>query len=160
PQSASSAFNVIVNAVDANWNVLSNVTDTVGITSSDPNAVLPASAALVAGSQLFSVTLKSAGSRTVTATDLTDGTKAANTSSSITVNAAGFVKLQLLVPGETAAPGTLSGKTGTPSAQTAGAGYAITVNAVDANWNIVNTVTDTVGISCADVNSGLPANTP
>src|SRR5262249_38071307 len=80
-QAAASACNVTVNGVDANWNVLSNVTDTIGITSSDPNAVLPSNAALVAGSQLFSVTLKSSGSRTVTATDITDGSKGANTSS-------------------------------------------------------------------------------
>src|SRR5439155_2794390 len=68
-------FNVTVNAVDANWNSITNITDTVGITSSDLNAVLPANAPLVAGSRSFSVTLKSAGSRTVTATDLSDGSK-------------------------------------------------------------------------------------
>ena len=58
---------------------------------------------------------KTAGSQTVTATDISDGTKAANTSSAIPVNSAGFVKLLLLVPGETAVPGTTSGKTGTPA---------------------------------------------
>ena len=54
----------------------------------------------------FSVTLKTAGSRTVTATDVTDGTKTANTSPAMTVNAGAFAKLQILMPGETAAPGT------------------------------------------------------
>src|SRR5256886_7434461 len=48
-----------------------------------------------------------------------------------------FTKLQLLVPGETAAPGTGSGKTGTPTAQTAGTAFTVTVNAVDANWYLV-----------------------
>src|SRR5262249_50023032 len=110
-QTAAVPFNVTVNAVDANWNLINSVTDTVGITSSDPAATLPANAALVSGTRSFSVTLSTTGGRTVTATDITDGTKTANTSSSITVNAAGFVKLQLLLPGETAAPGTPSGKT-------------------------------------------------
>jgi len=131
-----------VNAVDSNWNLMTNATDTIGITASDSNAVLPASAALVAAQRPFSVTLKSGGSRTVTATDSSDGTKTANTSSFITVNAGSFVKLQLLVPGETAAPGTSTGKTGTPTAETAGTAFSVMVNAVDANWNVVSTVTD------------------
>ncbi len=73
-----------------------------------------------------------------------------------------FVKLQLLMPGESAAPGTPAsatpGKTGTPTAQTAGMAFNVTINAVDANWNLVNTVTDTVGITSSDVNAVLPAN--
>src|SRR5207249_872981 len=108
---------------------------TAGITSSDPNAVLPASSPLVSGSQSFSVTCKTSGSRTFTATDLTDGSKTANTSPSVTINPGAFVKLQLLVPGETAAPGTATGKNGTPNTQTAGTGYSVTVNAVDTDWN-------------------------
>ena len=232
------------------------------ITSSDPNAALPANAALSGGTQTFSVKFNTAGSRTVTATDITDGSKTANTSPAITVNLGAFAKLQVLLPGETAAPGhpdrqdrqpdrpdrghrlhrdgqcggrclqphqhqrhgashlqrrqcdfagqcgpgqrdhqTLSvtnktvgswtvtasdvtharhrrrtpvrrsrsmpgplpscncwcrarrrrraapsGKTGTPSAETAGTGYSVTVNAVDANWNVVST-NDTVGIT-------------
>jgi hypothetical protein len=158
-QTANVAFNVTVNAVDANWNLVSTASDTIGINSSDANASLPANAAFAGGTQVFSVTFKTSGTGTMTATDISDGTKTANTSSSITVNAGAFVKLQLLVPGETAAPGTASGKTGTPNAQTAGSGYSVTINAVDANWNLVNTVTDTVGLSTTDPNDVLPANT-
>src|SRR5439155_6650203 len=94
--------------------------------------------------------------RTVTATDITDGTKTANTSSSITVNAGAFVKLQLLVPGETAAPGSATGKTGAPAAQTAGAAFNVTVNAVDATWNLVNTITHNAGITSSDSSATLP----
>src|SRR6185295_18787105 len=156
-QTAGTTFNVTVNAVDANWNLVSS-TDTAGITSSDANASLPANAALVAGTKTFSVTLKTAGSRTVTATDSTDGGKTANTSPSITVNAGAFTKLQLLVPGETAAPGTGTGKTGAASAQTAGTAFNVTVNAVDANWNVVN-ANHTVGLTSSDANAALPINT-
>src|SRR5207245_816425 len=129
-----------------------NVTDTVAITSSDANAGLPANAALVNGSQAFNVTLKTAGNSTLTGTDASDGTKTANTSSAIPVNAATFAKLQLLLPGETAAPGTSLGKTGAPTSQTAGAAFAVTLNAVDANWNLVTNSTDIVGITSSDVN--------
>ena len=119
--------------------------------------VSSATAALVAGTRTFSVTLKTAGSQTVTASDITDNTKTPNTSSPVTVNAGAFVKLQLLVPGETTSPGTATGKTGTPTAQTAGTTFTVTVNAVDANWNLVNS-TDTVGITSSDANAALPAN--
>src|SRR6185436_1838396 len=105
---------------DANWNLVTTVSDTVAISSSDGNATLPANAALASGTKNFSVTLKTLGSQTVTASDVTDSGKTPNTSPAISVTAAPFAKLQILVPGETAAPGTVSGKTGTPSAQTAG----------------------------------------
>src|SRR5262249_7951404 len=100
-----------------------------------------------------------AGAKTVTASDVTHPAITASTSAPITVNPAGFVKLQLLAPGETAAPGTASGKTGTPTGQTAGTALTVTVNAVDANWNLVNSITDTAGITSSDTNAGLPANT-
>src|SRR5439155_1423129 len=133
-------------------------THTVGITSSDANATLPANTSLVAGTKTFSVTLKTAGSRTVTATDITDGTMTANTSPAITVNVGAFIKLQILLPGETASPGSATGKTGTPTAQTSGTPFSVTVNAVDANWNTLTTVTDTVGMTSSDASATLPAN--
>ncbi len=157
-QTAATSFNVTVRAVDASWNLVNTVTDTVGITSSDPNAFLPANAALASGTQTFSVTLKTAGTATVTASDITTPARTANTSPSITVGAGAFTKLQLLMPGETAAPGSATGKTGTPTAQTAGTALTVTVRAVDANWNLINTVIDTVGITSSDANATLPAN--
>src|SRR5262249_55071088 len=111
PQTAGAPFTVTVNAVDANWNVIST-NDTVAISSSDLNAALPANAALVSGTGSFSLTLKPAGSATVTASDLTHSGITASTSPSVTVNVGAFTKLQLLVPGETAAPGTSTGKNG------------------------------------------------
>jgi hypothetical protein len=69
--------------VDANWNVVSSV-HTIAITSSDVAAALPPNAALVAGTKTFSVTLNSAGLlQTVTATDVDDGSKTANTSAPV-----------------------------------------------------------------------------
>src|SRR5206468_4721818 len=156
-RTAGAAFNVTVNAVDANWNLVSTVGDTVGITSTDNNATLPSNAALASGAQIFSVTLNTAGSATLTAADNSNISIASNTSPSIAVNPALFAKLQLLVPGETATPGTPAGKSGAPNSQTAGAAYSVTVNAVDANWNLINT-NDTVAISSTDTNAALPGN--
>lgn len=148
-----------VNAVDANWNVVPTIGDTIGISSSDTNAVLQSSAALSGGTQIFSVTFKTSGSRTVTATDLTDGTKLPITSSFVPVTAAAFVKLQLLAPGETVAPGTTTGKSGTPNTQTVAIGYSVTVNAVDANWNVVTSVSDVIGLNSTEATATLPSNT-
>src|SRR5207249_391840 len=128
-----------------------------GITSSDANATLPANAELVAGTKTFSVTFKTAAAATVTATDITDGTKTANTTPSTTVNVGAFTKLQLLLPGESISAGSATGKAGSPSAQTAGTSFTVFVRAVDANWNLVSS-TDMVGITSSDANATLPAN--
>ena len=85
PQPSGTAFNVTVNAVDAKWNLVDYCTDTVAITSSDASASLPANAALAGGTGTFSVTLTTAGSQTVTATDVTQSSVAANTGSPTTV---------------------------------------------------------------------------
>src|ERR1035437_2089700 len=69
-----------------------------------------------------------------------------------------FTQLQVLLPGETNAPNTLTGKGGTPTAATSGDLVTVTVNAVDATWNKVSvsgdnihlTTTDTLGITPND----------
>ena len=80
PQTAGTPFNVTVNAVDAVWSVVPS-SDTINITSSDASASLPADNTLSGGTGTFSVTFSSAGSFTVTATDVTDATKTADTGS-------------------------------------------------------------------------------
>jgi len=79
-------------------------------------------------------------------------------SSNFTVNPAPFARMQLLVPGESPAPGTGSGKTGTPSGEVTDGPFTVTVNAVDTNWNLINTVADTVGITSSDASATLPGN--
>ncbi len=156
---AGASVNVTVNAVDANWNLVTSATPTVAITSSDVNATLPANAPLVAGTRTFSVTLRTAGSRTVTATDvaavLTPGTSAA-----VTVSAGAATALQVLLPGETAAPGSPTGKTGSPTDQTVGGSFLVVVRAVDGYWNLVTTATPTVAMTSTDPLAALPTNTP
>jgi hypothetical protein len=85
-QQAGVSFDITVNAVDDTWHLINTVTDTVTITTSDPGAALPTDAALVKGTGTFSVTFGSAGSYTVTASDVTDANKKPNTGTSTTVN--------------------------------------------------------------------------
>ena len=155
-QTAGSVFNVTVNAVDANWNPVS-ASDTVTLSSSDASALLPAGAALSGGTQTFAMIFKTAGSATVTASDTSDSSKTANTSSSATVNGGSFVQLQVLAPGETAAPGTPSGKSGSPNAQLMGGSFSVTVNAVDSSWNKVSS-SDRIAITSSDSSATLPSS--
>ena len=76
PTTAGVANNVTVTAVDANDNVATGYTGTVHFTSSDAQAVLPANYTFTggdAGTHVFSVTLKTAGTQSITATDTTTG---------------------------------------------------------------------------------------
>jgi hypothetical protein len=70
-------------------------------------------------------------------------------------------QLQVLWPGETAAPGTATGKTGTPTpvgiAANAGT-VTFTVNAVDSHWNLIPGSSDNVAITSSDSKATLPAN--
>ncbi len=69
-------------------------------------------------------------------------------------------QLQVLLPGETNAPGTATGKIGTPLPQTVGNPFDIIVNACDGRWNIVTSCSDTVDITSSDTSAGLPADAP
>ncbi|HXJ72459.1 MAG TPA: hypothetical protein VNM37_06385, partial [Candidatus Dormibacteraeota bacterium] len=79
-------------------------------------------------------------------------------SSNVVVSAGAFTKLLLLAGGETAAPGTANGKTGTPTNQSPSTLFNVTVKAVDDNWNFVNTATDVIGFSSGDVMAVMPTN--
>ncbi len=156
-QTAGTPFSIKVTARDSNNNTVAGFTGTVDLASTGILLAGGGTTATFTAGVLIStgVTISSAGTFTITATR-TAGAEA-GTSNAFLVNAGAFAKLQLLVPGETAAPGTASGKTGTPSAQTAGSAFAVTVRAVDAYWNLVSS-TDTVGLSSSDAIATLPAN--
>ncbi len=68
-QVAGTPFTVTVTAEDAHGNTATGYTGTVHFTSSDGQAVLPANSVLSSGTGTFSVTLKTAGSQSITATD-------------------------------------------------------------------------------------------
>jgi uncharacterized protein (TIGR03118 family) len=72
PTQSGGPGNVTVTAKDAFGNTATGYTGTVRVTSSDPQAVLPADhpfTAAEAGVHVFSVTLKTAGTQSITATD-------------------------------------------------------------------------------------------
>jgi hypothetical protein len=66
-----------------------------------------------------------------------------------------FTQLQVLLPGETNAPNTLSGKVGTPDPIHSGDFVTVTVNACDAVWNIVNVTGDTIHMDTSDNDNSI-----
>jgi hypothetical protein len=66
-----------------------------------------------------------------------------------------FTQMQVLLPGETNAPGTVSGKIGTPtpSSYTVGTIFPVTINAVDSTFHIVNTTGPTIALSSGDTSA-------
>jgi len=53
------------------------------------------------------------------------------------------------------AAGTTTGQTDTPRPRTPGTAFNVAVNAVAANWNMVNTLTDPVAITSRGANAAL-----
>lgn len=162
PAAGSPGFPVTVQAQDANGNattVTANTSVTLslktgtGTLGGTTTGTITAGASSVTISGVTYTKAESGVVLTAGANGLTSGDSAA-----FTVLPGPATKLQILVPGETAAPGTTSGKTGTPSTQTAGTAFTVTVNAVDANWNRVTTANPTVHLTSTDTAATLPAN--
>ncbi|MGH8023367.1 MAG: hypothetical protein ACRED1_07285, partial [Limisphaerales bacterium] len=64
-------------------------------------------------------------------------------------------QLQVLLPGETNAPNTSTGKIGTPTAQSDSTETMVTINMCDSHWNIVNS-SDTISLTSSDSAADLP----
>jgi hypothetical protein len=89
PETAGTAFNITVTALDASNNVDPTYADTVHFTSTDPAAVLPPDYTFMSsdnGVHTFSVTLRTRDSQSITATDTSDAT--INGTASLTVTPA------------------------------------------------------------------------
>jgi parallel beta-helix repeat protein len=141
---AGSSFSIVVTALDPFGNTATGYLGTVHLTSNDAQAVLPADymfAATDSGAHTFSITLKTAGVRSVTATDTTTAT-ITGTESGITVSPANASKLSVAAP----------------TAQTAGTSFTNTVTAQDAYGNTAPNYTGTVHFTSNDLAAALPTD--
>ena len=146
PQTAGVAGSITVTAKDGSGNTVTGYLGTVHFTSSDLQAVLPSDYTFVAsdnGTHTFAgVTLKTVGSRSVTATDtVTSSITGAQTG--ITVNPAAATMLAV---------------GGFPSPQTAGVAANVTVTAKDAFGNTATGYTGTIHVTSSDAQAVLPAD--
>jgi hypothetical protein len=139
---AGAAFSVTVSALDANNQPATGYAGTVHFTSSDPRAVLPADYtfnAADAGVHVFSVTLATAGSQSVTATDTVNGSLTG--SAGVSVSAAAATRLALSAP---------AGATG-------GVAFGVTVTARDAYGNTATGYRGSIIWASSDAAAILPA---
>ncbi len=143
PTVAGVAHNVTVTAKDAYGNTATGYRGKVHFTSSDPAAVLPADytfTATDAGVHVFSVTLKTAGTRSVTATD------------TVTASITGSQSAIVVNPGSATAL-TVSGLA---SPRTAGVAGSLTLTARDPYANLATTYRGKVHFTSTDPLALLP----
>jgi ELWxxDGT repeat protein len=141
PTTAGVVGTVTVTLKDVYGNIASGYTGTVHFTSSDARAALPANYTFSGGSHTFSVTLKTAGTQSITVTDTTTGSLT-GTDAGITVSPAAASQFLLSVP--VSVP--------------AGATFSLTLTVEDAFGNVVTGYTGTVHFSSSDGKATLPAN--
>ena len=155
-QSAGSQFTTTVRAVDQYWNLVSGINDRIVLTSTDTFAWMPSDTVLVNGQCLVPTRLHKSGYQTITARDSTNGSIQSNTSSQVLVVGGSFAKVLILAPGEINAPGTATGRAGTPTDQSINYAFTVTVLATDQWWNPVGGATDVVRITSNDALAVLP----
>ncbi len=149
-QMAGTPFPVTLRAVDPYWNVVSGIGDRLVLRASDEFAGLPAETTLVSGQLVFPGILYKSGVQTITAHDTTNAAIADHTSGGVTVVGGPFARVLVLAPGQSPAPGTATGRTGTAIDQSINYAFTLTVLATDQWWNPVQGPTDVVHIRCAD----------
>jgi hypothetical protein len=157
-QTAGTPFTITVRAVDQYWNLVSGVNDSIHLTSTDAFAWMPSDTTLSNGQCLIQVRLHKSGLQTITASDNTNSSILTDTSSQVLIVGGSFAKVLILAPGESPAPGTLTGRTGTATDQSINYAFTITVLATDAWWNPVTGATDVVHITSGDPLAQLPAD--
>ena len=145
PAQAGDVFPITVVGTDRFYNKLADADNPAVIVNTDPT-LFPvyspaASFTLNAGSNSITASIHRS-TTTYLYANLAGApqtyTYLASTSTVFTVSPAAASHLQLLIQGESAVPGSPTGKTGTPVVMTAGAVYFATVNATDALFNRVN----------------------
>jgi hypothetical protein len=142
---AGVAHRFTVTALNPDGTVNTNYTGTVHFSSSDPQAMLPANYKFTAADQgvhTFSITLKTAGSQFITATDTNDNSLVGG-ETGITVAPAAAVALVF---------GNV------PSGLTAGSTFNLWLTAKDAYGNTATGYTGTVHFTSSDPRAVLPAD--
>lgn len=133
---------ITVTASDPFGNITPSYAGTVHFTSSDPKAVLPANTALTNGIVSLPVTLESAGTQFLTATD-TVNVSLHGSQSGIVVNPADAYSMSMA---------------GFPSAVTVGKPYSLTITLRDFYGNVATGYTGTVAFASTDPQATLPAD--
>jgi hypothetical protein len=141
---AGTVHHLTVTATDSYGNTITGYRGTVQFASSDPQATLPGNCTFKsgdAGKHTFTVTLKTAGTQSITATD-TAPAAINGSKTGIQVTAAAVARLALTAP----------------TSVKAGSAFSVTVTAYDAYGNVATGYRGTVQFTSSDSTATLPAN--
>ena len=160
PLTAGVPATITIRAVDSGGNTVpSYAADAILTANTGTGSVTPNQITFSGGTWTGQVTLFGAGGAVaLTCADYSAPPKT-GTSNNFVVNPGPYHQLQVILPGENAAGGTANGKTGTPTNQTAGTPFNITVRAVDQYWNLVPGVNNRVGLTSTDTFAWMPSDT-
>ncbi len=151
-QWADGPFEVEVFATDEYWNRV-DVSQQVKLESGDSEADTPVLAYLNQGHHTFTISLRTPGEWFLAVSDPDQPQIGGMVSLEVPVF---YSNLQLLLPGEEAAPGTVSGKTGQPLPQVAGIAFPVIVRACNANFEPVPTDRVVVRLATTDYSATVP----
>jgi len=164
---AGTTFPVVVEARDASDNPAQVASTTsIALSRAAGTGVLLGTVTGTIAANTSSVTIngpvyfKAESGVAITAARTAGDALSSGTSSPFTVVPGPAAKLQILLPGQSADPGSGSGFSGTAANQASGAAFMVTVNAVDGFWNLINTAADMVSITSSDPQATLPASAP
>jgi hypothetical protein len=146
PTEAGAAHSVTVKAFDGYGNVATGYTGTIHFTSSDTKAVLPADYTFTTADKgvhkfTTALTLKTAGSRSVTATDKTTSSITGSQTVTVTPGVAKTLKVSIAA-----------------SPYPVGTAHSVTVTAIDAYGNTATGYVGTIHFTSSDGSAVLPGN--
>jgi Ca2+-binding RTX toxin-like protein len=143
---AGQSITVTVTALEASGHADGRFTDTVRFTSTDPQAVLPPDYPFTStdqGTRSFTVTLKTAGLQTITATDVVRPAIKGSAGGTVSAGAAATLSVSAF-----------------PIADVSGVAHPVIVTTLDAYGNKAGAYRGTVQLSSTDAAAALPAAYP
>jgi len=160
PVTAGSQVGVTVHAADQQGNTIPTYSGQAILTANTgPGSIYPEAVSFTNGTWTGNVLFKGAGgSVTITCSDYSSPPHT-GTSNAIQVLPGPLAQLQVLLAGQTAQGGTVTGFNGTPTDQPAGATFTLTVRAVDAYWNLVPGINHRIALTSTDGFANIPAET-
>ncbi|HSG28140.1 MAG TPA: hypothetical protein VLA34_06650, partial [Candidatus Krumholzibacterium sp.] len=158
PVTAGVPVNVTITAADVGGNTIPDYSgDAILVGNTGPGSITPEAIKFTGGQWTGEMTFRGAGAAVSFMCSDYSTPPHTGTSVNFQVLPGPFVGLQVLLPGQTARGGTVSGYSGEPTAQNAGSQFTIRVRAVDAYWNLVPDVTDRVSLGSTDLFAAISA---
>jgi len=160
PQVAGVPVNVTIRATDVNGNTIPGYAGEANLSANTgAGSITPERVTFASGEWTGQITFRGAGGSVMFTVADFASTPHTGTSNSFVVSPGPFAGLQVILPGETPQGGTPAGKIGTPSDQTAGSSFVVTLRAVDAYWNLVPGIGHRVSLGSTDAFAAMPAET-